>query len=388
MAISIYLLAMTVLAGHVAAWVWLYNRLHASGLPSRSVQRLEKWVILTALLTFCGLAAWIVPRGRAWMAVDAHVVSRVVLVWRYVCWVALAYVVACWIARHAIRRDPGRLINNDTQVLDVEQRLGFRPIGDARTRMWSRLPGNQILRIHAQHKILRVARLPRELDGLRMAQVTDLHMTGQLTREFFDLAIEHVAAWHPELVMITGDLVDDPQCVPWVPETLGRLRGRYGAYAILGNHDQRLADVACLRQTLIQSGIEDLGGRCVVRAVRGVPVMLAGNEEPWFQPAPPMDVAATPAAFSILLSHSPDQLPWARRHGFQLMLAGHTHGGQIRLPGLGPIICPSRYGVWYASGVFDRPPTLLHVSRGLSGVHPLRFNCPPELTLLELRCDS
>lgn len=388
MAISIYLLAMTVLVGHVAAWVWLYNRLHASGLPSRYVQRLEKWVILAALLTFCGLIGWIVRRGPAWMASDADLSSRVVRAWRYACWAALAYAVALWMARRAMQRTPGRLVHNDTQVLDVPRLLGHRPIGDARTRMWSRLPGNQILRIHAHHKILRLARLPRALDGLRIAQVTDLHMTGQLTRAFFDLAIDHVAAWRPELVMITGDLVDEPQCVAWVPETLGRLHGLYGAYAVLGNHDQRLADVARLRQTLVDSGIEDLGGRCVVRAVREVPVMLAGNEEPWFQPAPRMDVAATTTPFSILLSHSPDQLPWARHHGFQLMLAGHTHGGQIRLPGVGAIICPSRYGVWYASGVFDRPPTLMHVSRGLSGVHPLRFNCPPELTLLELRCDA
>ena len=64
--------------------------------------------------------------------------------------------------------------------------------------------------------------------------------------------------------------------------------------------------------------------------------------------------------------------------------AGHTHGGQIRLPIVGPIVAPSRYGVKYASGLFHEPPTLMHVSRGVCGVHPLRFNCPPELALLTL----
>jgi hypothetical protein len=120
--------------------------------------------------------------------------------------------------------------------------------------------------------------------------------------------------------------------------------------------------------------------------MRDVPVLLAGNECPWFPPAPPW-VPCTDAdrPFSILLSHSPDQLPWARRCGVDLMLAGHTHGGQIRLPVVGPIICPSRYGVRYASGLFAEPPTLLHVSRGLAGVQPLRWGCPPELTLLELQ---
>ena len=144
------------------------------------------------------------------------------------------------------------------------------------------MPGNQILHVRAHHKVVRIAHLPPELDGLRIAQVTDLHMTGQLTRAFFDVAIEHTNRWQPELVVITGDLVDDPACVAWVPETLGRLQSRYGTYAILGNHDQRLADVARLRRTLTDSGIEDLGGRCVLRPVRGVPVLLAGNEYPWF----------------------------------------------------------------------------------------------------------
>ncbi len=67
------------------------------------------------------------------------------------------------------------------------------------------------------------------------------------------------------------------------------------------------------------------------------------------------------------------------------MLAGHTHGGQIRFPRIGPILAPSRYGVRFASGVFHLPPMVMHVSRGLSGLQPLRFNCPPELARLVLR---
>jgi len=87
----------------------------------------------------------------------------------------------------------------------------------------------------------------------------------------------------------------------------------------------------------------------------------------------------------LLLSHAPDQLTWARRFDFDLMLAGHTHGGQIRLPLLGPIVSPSRLGTQYASGTFEREPTVLHVSRGTSSFMPLRWNCPPELAVLELR---
>lgn len=89
--------------------------------------------------------------------------------------------------------------------------------------------------------------------------------------------------------------------------------------------------------------------------------------------------------FRILLSHTPDNLSWAKSHHFDLMLAGHTHGGQIRLPWLGAIIAPSFHGSRYASGLYFEPPTLMHVSRGLAGIHPIRLNCPPELALLILK---
>jgi predicted MPP superfamily phosphohydrolase len=78
-------------------------------------------------------------------------------------------------------------------------------------------------------------------------------------------------------------------------------------------------------------------------------------------------------------------MPWARRHQIDLMLAGHNHGGQIRLPLIGSILVPSRFSRRYDCGTFFEPPTLLHVSRGLGGQHPLRYNCRPEVTRITLR---
>jgi predicted MPP superfamily phosphohydrolase len=89
--------------------------------------------------------------------------------------------------------------------------------------------------------------------------------------------------------------------------------------------------------------------------------------------------------FRLLLSHSPDQLAWARRHDVTLMLAGHTHGGQGRLPLAGPVLSPSYHGSRYASGDFYKAPTTMHVTRGLGGVHLMRINCRPELSLITLR---
>ena len=114
------------------------------------------------------------------------------------------------------------------------------------------------------------------------------------------------------------------------------------------------------------------------------PLILCGDETPWMGTHP--DLSPAPAgAFRILLSHTPDNISWARRHDIDLMLSGHTHGGQIRLPILGPVYSPSRFDCRFASGVFWLDPTLLYVSRGLSGKEPIRYNCLPEVTKLVLK---
>ncbi|MBC7924460.1 MAG: hypothetical protein H7039_02280 [Bryobacteraceae bacterium] len=113
------------------------------------------------------------------------------------------------------------------------------------------------------------------------------------------------------------------------------------------------------------------------------PVVLCGDETPWMGTHPDLSSVST-ESFRILLSHTPDNITWARQQRIDLMLSGHTHGGQIRLPILGPIYSPSRFGCRYSAGVFWLAPTLLHVSRGLSGREPIRYNCPPELTKLVL----
>ena len=123
----------------------------------------------------------------------------------------------------------------------------------------------------------------------------------------------------------------------------------------------------------------------------GQALVLAGNELPWLVPA--ADMEHCPASFDgrrplrVLLSHAPDQIDWAQRFDFDLMLAGHTHGGQIRLPVLGSVVVPSRLGTRCAEGEDNLPPTILHVSRGVSSLTLLRWNCPPELALLVLAAE-
>jgi hypothetical protein len=118
--------------------------------------------------------------------------------------------------------------------------------------------------------------------------------------------------------------------------------------------------------------------------VRGEPLVVIGSEYPWLRPAPQLDNCPV-EPFRLFLSHTPDNIAWARRQRVDLMLCGHVHGGQIRFPVLGSVVVPSQYGRRYDCGVFYEPPTVLHVSRGVGGEHPLRFNCRPEITRLTLQ---
>jgi predicted MPP superfamily phosphohydrolase len=219
-----------------------------------------------------------------------------------------------------------------------------------------------------------------------------LHLTGHVARAYFEYQVAVANATQPDLAVVTGDILDNWACREWLGDTLGRLRARYGVFFVLGNHDLRPGPPAELRRLLSELGLIDVGNRTVPVTIRGVNVAITGNERPWF-PAPAgaanTGVANTSeieaaAEFRMLLSHSPDQIAWAARRRFPLMFAGHTHGGQIALPLLGPVVSPSLYGTKYASGSFEVDGVVMHVSRGLSGEEPLRWNCPPELAILTL----
>ena len=112
---------------------------------------------------------------------------------------------------------------------------------------------------------------------------------------------------------------------------------------------------------------------------------LGGTSAPW---GPALDYGAMPEAdFRILLSHSPDQFPGAASRGVELVLAGHNHGGQVRLPIFGPILMPSRYSRHFDRGFFraGASNSLLYVSQGVGGKHPIRYGCSPEITRFTLR---
>jgi predicted MPP superfamily phosphohydrolase len=285
--------------------------------------------------------------------------------------------------RRRLRRPPAALESNHTQTVDIAAELGYFPAGSGKNRLLARLPGNEPFRVDFAERTLRLERLPAAWDGLTVLHLSDLHMCGTPDRNFFRRVMDRCNAWNPDLIALTGDIVDSKRHHRWIVPVFGRLRCREGAFAILGNHDSWL-DVAFIRRRLRRAGMLVLGNAWEQIEVRGQPLVVIGHEGPWFEPAPDLS-ACPPDVFRLCLSHTPDNIAWARRQRIDLMLSGHVHGGQIRLPLLGSVFVPSRYGRRYDCGTFHEPPTLLHVSRGLSGEQPLRYNCRPEVTLLVLR---
>jgi len=253
------------------------------------------------------------------------------------------------------------------------------------------LPGNQQFTLEVSTKTYSLPRLPSEWDGLSIVHLADTHFRGAVTRAYFEAVCDQAIAMQPDLFVFTGDLLDDAELIDWLPTTLGRLRGKIGQYFILGNHDWYL-DSNRVRAELEHLGWMDLSSRCIeVRppnSKNSAPALvLAGDETPWMGTHPNLNQTSTDS-FRILLSHTPDNIQWAQSQQIDLMLSGHTHGGQIQLPLLGPVYSPSRYGCRYASGVFWKAPTLLVVSRGISGREPIRYLCRPELTKVVLRTMS
>jgi predicted MPP superfamily phosphohydrolase len=306
---------------------------------------------------------------------------------------AAGYVALCWGAgfvalpvltlQRLLRREPPAVVESRSRVVDVAKELGYPPTGENWHAFLAGLPGNEVLQVELRESTLALPRLPAAWDGLTLLHLSDLHLNGTPDRDYFRFVLDRCAAWEPDLVAVTGDIADSVHHQRWIVPVLGRLRWRVAAFAILGNHDYRY-DPPFIRKRLRRLGMHVLSNVWEQLEVRGEPLVVIGHEGPWLRPAP--DLADCPEGpFRLCLSHTPDNIRWARRAGVDLMLSGHVHGGQIRFPVFGSVLVPSLYGRRYDCGTFAEVPTLLHVSRGLSGDHPLRYGCRPEVTLLTLR---
>ncbi len=368
--------------GHVALLVRLHNWCYGQALPRRVTDGLQ---VLFGLLTLAGLAAfWLAgPDLRPLLlAEDVTPVGRALGVYAALCWpVGFIVLPAVTVAR--LRRRCLALAHNHTETVDVAARLGAKPVGSGKHRRLACLPYNEVFTVNLAERALLLPTLPAEWDGLSILHLSDLHLCGTPSAAYFEYVLDRCREWSPDLVSFTGDLADGAEYLEWVAPLFGRLRWREAGLAILGNHDFWYEPEQA-RERLQRAGLRVLANTWEQIEVRDRPLVVIGHEGPWLRPAP--DLSGCPeGVFRLCLSHTPDNIAWARQHNIDLMLSGHVHGGQIRLPLVGSLLVPSAYGRKYDCGVFQEGPTLLHVSRGLGGEAPLRFNCRPEATLLVLR---
>ncbi len=371
------LLLAGLIAGHAAISLGFLSRVHALGLFPKSLQRVPALPLIPPAL----LAMWL-----GWL-----IATRTLDIWpaeacvyAVVCNVVGWVVVPASILARTFRNPPRGVRVRDEPVElmpPAEGPSGW--VGEGKDSWMFRLRGNESLTLRATSYDFELLCLPRGFGSLQVLHLSDFHFGRSYDRRYFEAVTDAASEWPADLVVFTGDLLDDDATLEWTEPVFGRLRGRLGQFAILGNHDfaHRPGRV---RRALRSAGFSMLDGRWTVVEDDGRTIALGGTSAPW---GPSLSPASRPEAdATIVLSHAPDEFPRVASWGsVDLVLAGHNHGGQVRLPALGPVVMPSRYGLRYDHGVFRRGRTLMEVTRGVGGKHPLRYGCPPEIVRLTLR---
>jgi predicted MPP superfamily phosphohydrolase len=380
-----------VLLGHFGLMLSLYNRINGVGMARRTVKRIVKAMFVYTI--FLPPIVWWLNQG----AISDRWFGRVTVIqgvgesslplaligYGLVCLATYVVLGIPWLIFRPIFGLEWVKVKRVSEVVAVDQVCAVPLALTSKCKIESRLPLNQLFELSVDIVDLPVVGLPVALDGYKVAQLSDIHLTGDVHPDFAGYAIQRANEWGPDLMAITGDIIDKQSCIDWLGDIFGSAEATDGCYYVLGNHDTRIVDSWQTRQAMDSAGWTDLGSRSLRTSLRGVETLMIGNEHPWYER--PIIEDKEGDEFRFLLSHSPDQIGWARKHRVELMLAGHTHGGQGRLPLAGPLLSPSYHGSRFASGDFYKAPTTMHVSRGLCGTHLLRINCRPELSLLRLR---
>lgn len=367
-----------VLVGNLWHFVWAVNVTSGFGHSERTLDRIR--IVLLVLLL--GSTAWLGRRAFAQPISDWPLPAQS---YAFLCIISGTVVGPLGsLMVHLRSRRAGTTCTSSFQ--DLTELYGKEKlIGETRNAHLLRIPGNESLHLRRVEWGLDFPSLPPALHGLSVVQLTDLHFARCYRREFFEAVADACREWPADLVLITGDVVEDKETVDWIEPVLGRLNARLGKFAILGNHDYMHRPGSVLHE-LNRAGFETLEGTWTTLNVDGATLAVGGTSAPWGPGFEPGDIPE--ADFRVLLSHSPDQFPRARKWGVDFVLAGHNHGGQVRLPLVGPVFMPSKYSRRFDRGFFRSGPSLMYVSEGIGGKHPVRFGCKPEIARFVLHASS
>lgn len=246
------------------------------------------------------------------------------------------------------------------------------------------------------HYTVTSERLPESFDGFRIAHLSDFH--GESVPELYDT----IKAAHPDLIACTGDMADDEGSYIPVVEFISRLPLIAPTYLITGNHDLWRSDFSAMEKEIEDSGAKFLHNERVELCSGGESIILTGISDPFTKASKNINrhielaLSQLPKSgkFDIALFHRANYLDRLKEHGFDLILSGHMHGGQIRIPHIGGVLAPlssmasngKMFFPQYTGGRYDYENTVMIVSRGLGNpmIIPRVFN-RPELVIVQLK---
>lgn len=232
--------------------------------------------------------------------------------------------------------------------------------------------------------------LPKSFDGFKIVQLTDVHPNLWTTPAKVRGIVQRVNAMHPDLVVLTGDYVclNKSACVPCA-KALGGLRAKHGVYAVLGNHDY-WTDAPLMTKALRDQGFDVLCDEKRTIAIGKESIQLVGTNDSW-EGHPDYEKAFRDVSSRepcICIAHNPDAVLSMKGRPVDLLLTGHTHGGLVNLPFIGPLVTISHVGRKNSMGMFTMNGIRTYVSRGIGtgAASHIRFRCPPEVPVFILRC--
>lgn len=226
----------------------------------------------------------------------------------------------------------------------------------------------------------------KELNGLKIAFLTDLHVAPshlKRLRKVIDLTNKQ----KPDIVLLGGDYINGHRAETTMSlfvmaQELSQLKAPLGTYAVLGNHDWMI-DGTHVVNTFEKAGIDVLMNTNKVIQLPHQKLYIAGTEDDIYRQADIQKALENTELPRILLIHNPDLFQTLTQQ-VTLALAGHNHGGQISIPFWGPIVVSGKTGLKYAQGFFEENNNKLIISRGIGmSILPIRFNCRPEITLIQ-----
>jgi len=251
--------------------------------------------------------------------------------------------------------------------------------------------------LEVNHLDIPVADLPEAHDGYRIVQLSDFHAGKHVTKKYLDEAVDLAHLQKPDVLVLTGDFIHKgQQHVKEVAHCLGRLTAPHGVYAVLGNHDYSVRNALGYRRhkylhqqiadALTEQGIRVLHNESLPLERAGEHIFLSGVADLWSRVCDPDKALAglCPQTPRIVLAHNPCTIERLGSLRCDLMLSGHTHGGQVRLPGIGPVALGPK-GRRYAAGLYRLGNSHLYVNKGVGFGLRLRYGVRPEVAVLTLR---